>query len=552
MIPRQSPWGAFPAHFKRYDSDEDENELEQARDLYRNQEQRGRPLYRNLRNPSNWEIPAWQQHARQFQRRASDLGSQLNESRTAYDNLQRRHGETQQDYERRAVEYEQRIREGEDARSLLGSQLDEARSQYDADQSRWGDEQSLYQGRIADLQRHQENQQKQFNKYIHKPEIADQILRKKYNLEKGLYDLTMKKPWPDVKNYADEQGYTGNYQKYADQYISGTPQQKPFMSYEDFEKRNHNKAFMNSLRPQFEAKYPQGERTEAEHLAHLGYGDPTYTKDPVEFLKQYKKYYPFANEDTYQKYQTTDKFRDLSPASKQYLNIDQPNFKNFNKIYKQKFRDQESMAASEMQSQMERMSESYDSSIDHFARLLQEQNPQRYNEIMSDTSQTPKFSQMSRYSSMAPSSFAESIRSSWNSERQGRQASETELSQIRSQYDKHVQDYNRLRATSDQEKNRLTGETSQWKAKHDALLPVVQEFEINKPRLAEYPALADFRKRYNHVNLKTYAQIPQMQSSITGLKKLNVDLGREMENIINGRRYSSNDIRTMLQRSAFY
>jgi len=182
----------------------------------------------------------------------------------------------------------------------------------------------------------------------------------------------------------------------------------------------------------------------AQYLTHLGYGDPTYTKDPVSFLKQYKKYYPFANEETYQKYPTTDKFRDLSPASKQYQNIDQPNFKNFNKIYKQKLRDQELMSLDELQSQSEGFSQMWDKEFHPFGELVRERDPEKYNDIMSE-GMTPKMSQSSIYSLNAPRSFYSSIKSFSDRDRQNLRSKE--------------------------------GESNLWKAKYESQLPVIQEYK---------------------------------------------------------------------------
>ena len=657
MMRQGSPYGQYQKYFNqgatypyaRYESDDEENELDRARELYKNLQ--GSPggwqtralngQNRNLTRRLGETDQQLRQRTQEYERRLREgedarslLGSQLDDSRIEYGGLQQRYGDLESQVNQRNKEREEKRRafqetydkdyiekqllpviqkhyplskypgykDLESMKQYPGSgykpgmtgeqyknkwdhpnyqnvfkqfpsyqppqypkkedlnkrnsetesmyqnriadlqrhheeQLDEARSQYSDLQSRFGDEQSLYQGRMADFQRHQEEQQKQFNKYIHKPEFADQILRKKYNLEKGLYDLTMEKPWPDVKKYADEQGYKGNYQKYGGEYISGAPQQKPFMSYEDFEKRNHNKAFMTSLMPQFEAKYPQGDRTEAQHLANLGYMDPTYTKDPVSFLKQYQKYYPFANEETYQKYPTVDRFRDLSPASKQYLNIDQPNFKNFNKIYKQKFRDQESRAASDLQSQMEGTSSYYDKEFSSFFKDL---------DTVSQGGSIPDDRSYFAPSDVGKSqaSFASSIASRQSLNRvgdlyrQGRQR-ETELSQLRGQYNQGVQDFKRLHATFDQEKSSLTRESSQWKAKHDALLPVVREFEINKPRLAEYPALKKFRQDYNHVNLNEYAKIPAMRQTLQNAPREAAALYKDAVDFYNSRHRNS-------------
>lgn len=473
--------------YARYDSDEEENELDRARELYKNLQG----------SPGGWQTRALQGQSQQ---------------------LKRRLGETEKSFQEREVEYKRRLREGEDVRSLLGSQLDESRSQYgnlqrQLDESRsqygdlqsqFGDERSLYHGKLADFKRQQENQENEFNKYIHEPEIADQILRKKYNLERGLYDLTMKKPWPEIKNYADEQGYTGNYKKYADQFISGASQQKPFMSYEDFERRNHNKAFMTSLMPQFEKKYPKGNMDEAQYLTHLGYGDPTYSKNPVSFLKQYQKYYPFAKEDTYQKYPTTDKFRDFSPASKHYLNIDQPDLKNFNKIYKQKLAHDQLDHASELQSQSERFSEMHDKSIDPFANLLRDIQPGKYDEIMSGE-MTPKMSQSSIYSLNAPKSFYESIKSNYDWQARERQKQASELEQMREKYGKDIAERQSLYDKAIQEsgafKKKSQGDILTRDAELERLRPLQTETEQLR---AERNKLEDFRKKYWHMDLRDY------------------------------------------------
>lgn len=307
---------------------------------------------------------------------------------------------------------------------------------------------------------------------------------------------------------------------------------------------------MTSLMPQFEAKYPQGDRTEAEHLANLGYNDPTYAKDPISFLKQYQKYYPFANEETYQKYPTVDRFRDLSPASKQYLNIDQPNIKNFNKIYKQKFRDQESRAASDLQSQMEGMSEQYDSSMDYFANLLKERDPEGFNKIMSDTSQTPKFSEISRYSSFAPSSFANSIRSGWDSERQRGRARETDLKQLTGRYDEERKKHNQWVIESEEKQNKLGGDVKRLTG--DALLKDAelqrlrardQEYtnyrrEVS-PLRREHPVLKKFRQDYNHVNLNEYAKIPAMRQTLQNAPREAAALYKDAVDFYNSRHRNS-------------
>jgi hypothetical protein len=444
---------AFNSGFKRfpprtYQARDDEDRLNQSRELYKNLQA----------SPGGWQTRALQGQSQQ---------------------LKRRLGENEQQFRQRAQEYERRIREGEDARSLLGSQLDDSRIQY-------GRLNDSFLNRMADFEKQQENE---FNKYIHDPEIADQILLKKYTLDKDLAEIANRKPWDDVKKYAEQEGYTGDYKKPYKVYFEGKGT-IPFPSYEEFAKRNHNKAFMRSLMPQFEKKYPQGSMDEAEYLKHLGYLDPTYSKDPVSFLKQYQPYYPFANEDTYKKYPTTDKFRDLSPASKKYLNIDQPNFENFNKIYKQKLRDKESSHLSDLQSQWERASSLNDKSIDPFATLLRDIQPKKYNEIMSE-GMTPKMSESSVYSLNAPQSFFESIKSNYDWQSNARKENERDA--------------------------------NLWKAKHDALLPSVEEYNNYRrdvsPLRREYPSLKDFQKRYWYVNLREYDRIPSVRIALQNEKR---------------------------------
>jgi hypothetical protein len=444
MYSQQGFRRSFP---RTYRAKDDEDMLNKSRELYKNLQA----------SPGGWQTRALQGQSQQ---------------------LKRRLGETEKSFQERAAEYDRRIREGEDARSLLGSHLDESRSQYGNLQRQFDDEKSMYHSKIADFKKQQENE---FNKYIHDPEIADQILRKKYTLDKNLAEIANKKPWDDVKEYAEQEGYTGDYTKPYKVYFEGKGT-IPFPSYEEFAERNHNKAFMRSLMPQFEEKYPKGDMDEAQYLPHLGYGDPTYSKDPVSFLKEYQNYYPFANEYTYKKYPTTDKFRDLSPASKKYLNIDQPNFENFNKIYKQKLRDQESSHLSDQQSQWERASSLNDKSIEPFANLLRDIQPKKYNEIMSE-GMTPKMSQNSIYSLNAPQSFFESIKSNYDWQSNARKENERDA--------------------------------NIWKAKHDALLPSVQEYNNYRrdvsPLRREYPDLKDFHNRYKHVNLNEYAQLPALR-----------------------------------------
>ncbi len=617
--------GAYPS--ARYDSDEEENELDRVRELYKNLQG----------SPGGWQTRALQGQSQQ---------------------LKRRLGETEKSFQEREVEYKRRIREGEDVRSLLGSQLDESRSQYgklqrQLDESRsqygdlqsqFGDERSLYHGRIGTLesqvnQRNKEKEEKrrafqeaydkdyiekqllpvvrekyphadyaqsydrymkalgtnynsgkdilgiinawqgkggnlvlppynppqypqkmdlysrygglktdydnlqkrnseseslyqnrmanfekrqgnEFNQYINDPEIADHILLKKYNLDKNLAEIANRKPWDDVKKYAEQEGYTGDYKKPYKVYFAGK-RTIPFPSYEEFAKRNHNKAFMMSLMPQFEKKYPKGDRDEAQHLSNLGYDDPTYSKDPVSFLKQYQKYYPFANEETYKKYPTTDKFRDLSPASKQYLNIDQPNFENFNKIYKQKLRDQESMSLGELQSQSERFSEMRDRELGPFAEMSRALDPEGYNKAMSISE--PRFSQSSIYSQNAPSSFYSSIKSRYDQESNARKQNEMGLNQIKKQYDQHLLKSNQDTQKYENDKRNLTGEANLWKGKHDALLPVVQEYKNYRrdvsPLRQEHPQLKKFYEDYQNVDLGGYKDLPNYFKPLDQFKK---------------------------------
>ena len=133
------------------------------------------------------------------------------------------------------------------------------------------------------------------------------------------------------------------------------------------------------------------------------------------------------------------------------------------------------MSLGELQSQSEKFSEIFDKSMDPFAKFLRDTQPKKYDEIMSGE-MTPKMSQSSIYSLNAPKSFYESIKSNYDWQSNARKKNETDA--------------------------------NLWKAKHDALLPSVQEYknyrtEVSPIRRA-YPKLhqenTNMRTRLNNIN----------------------------------------------------
>ena len=465
MMRQGSPYGQYQKYFNqgatypyaRYESDDEENELDRARELYKNLQ--GSP-------------GGWQTRALKGQNR----------------NLTRRLGETDQQLRQRTQEYERRLREGEDARSLLGSQLEEARSHYDADQSRWGEEKSLYKGKMADYENHLKEKDTLYNQ-----KMAE------------WHNQTSQDPLA--------QGYDPDYQQ------PNLPE--------------YRKKFMeNNVYPVAKYLMEQNALKKPELKNHPWIrGFPNYlSNEGLDPLK-------ISDEDVWKKQQYVNE-RAPSEMVKKYPPYKPPNAKmtlpeyrnhQLGKIYSQH--------TSDLQSQMEGMSSYYDKEFSSFFKDL---------DTVSQGGSIPDDRSYFAPSDVGKSqaSFASSIASRQSLNRvgdlyrQGRQR-ETELSQLRGQYNQGVQDFKRLHATFDQEKSSLTRESSQWKAKHDALLPVVQEFEINKPRLAEYPALKKFRQDYNHVNLNEYAKIPAMRQTLQNAPREAAALYKDAVDFYNSRHRNS-------------
>ena len=539
LYPRHEYHNSFRRSFSEPDSGEEENELERARELYKNLQG----------SPGGWQTRALQGQSQQ---------------------LKRRLGENEQQFRQREQEYERRIREGEDARSLLGSQLDESRIEYGGLQRRYGDLESQVNQRNKDREEKRRAFQEAYDKdYIEKQLLP--VIRNHYPLVHypGYKDL---ESLAEYKGSGYKPGMTGeayrnawnhpNYQHVYQQFPAYQPPQYPQKmdlysrygglktDYDNLQKRNSeseslyqarmedwkNQISQDPLAQGYNPDYQQPKLQEyrTKFLEKNVYPMAKYLMEQNAIKKPELKNHPWikgfpnylsnegldplkiSDEDVWKKQQYVNE-RAPSEMVKKYPPYKPPNAKmtlpeyrkyQLGKIYSQQ--------ASELQSQSERFSEMYDKSIDPFANLLRDIQPKKYDEIMFGE-MTPKMSQSAIYSVNAPKSFYESIKSNYDWQSNARKKNETDLNHLRGQYDQHLQKYNQNVKEYEDSKNKLTGDANVWKAKHDELLPYVQEYKNYRrdvsPLRREHPSLADFRKRYNHVNLKTYDQIPDMKKA---------------------------------------